>query len=198
MTVAHDVGVMSHIIQSGRVFLRPFESTDAELYRRWRADARPMVLAGWHYRAPLSLAQVEARIERLAKEPDDDYVNFLICLVADERPIGEVMLFDLDRANGSAELGIFIGEPDEWGKGYGTDAVNALIDFGFGELRLERIWLNVGTENDRARRAYEKAGFVHEGTVRHDPYESGRHTDGHVLSILRDEWLTLPGRAATA
>ncbi len=189
---------MSHIIQSGRVFLRPFEATDAELYRQWRADARPMALAGWHDRAPLSLAQVEARIERMAKEPDDDYINFLICLLADERPIGEVMLFDLDRANGSAELGIFIGEPDEWGKGYGTDAVNALIDFGFGELRLERIWLNVGTENDRARRAYEKAGFVHEGTVRHDRYESGRHTNGHVLSILRDEWLALPRRAATA
>ena len=157
-----------------------------------------MALAGWHDRAPLSLPQVEARIQRMATEPEDDYINFLICLLADERPIGEVMLFDLDRANGSAELGIFIGEPDEWGKGYGTDAVNALVDFGFGELRLERIWLNVGTENERARRAYEKAGFVHEGTVRHDRYESGRHTDGHVLAILRDEWLALPRRATTA
>ena len=87
------------------------------------------------------------------------------------------MLVELDRRNGSAELGIFIGEADEWGKGYGTDAVNAIVDFGFGELRLERIWLNVWTENDRARRAYEKAGFVHEGTLRHDRYEGGRFTE---------------------
>jgi RimJ/RimL family protein N-acetyltransferase len=196
--VAHDVDLMSHIIESGRVFLRPFETTDAELYRRWRADARPMEMAGWHYRAPMSLAQVEARIDRLAKDQDHDFMVFLICILADERPIGEVMLADIDRANGSAELGIFIGEPEDWGKGYGTDAVNALVDFGFGQLRLERIWLNVGTENERARRAYQKAGFVHEGTVRHDRYESGRHTDGHVLAILRDEWLALPRRAATA
>ena len=42
---------------------------------------------------------------------------------------------------------------------------NAIVDFGFAELRLERIWLNVWTENARAQRAYEKAGFVHGGHV---------------------------------
>ncbi len=179
---------MSHIIGSGRVYLRPFESTDAELYRRWRADADPMSLAGWHERAPLSLAQVQQRITRLTEEQGKELVTFLICLVADDRPIGEVMLVDLDHRNGSAQLGIFIGEPGEWGKGYGTDAVNAIVDFGFAELRLERIWLNVWTENPRAQRAYEKAGFVHEGTIRNDRYEHGEHTSGHVMSILRDEW----------
>ena len=179
---------MGHILRSGRVYLRPFEPADAELYRRWRADVEPMALAGWHDRAPLSLAQVEARIARLTEEQGRDQHSFLMCLVEDDRPIGEVLLFDLDWTNGSAQLGIFIGEVAEWGKGYGTDAVNALVDFGFAELRLERIWLNVWTENPRARRAYEKAGFVHEGTIRHDRYEHGEHTSGHLMSILRDEW----------
>jgi RimJ/RimL family protein N-acetyltransferase len=59
---------MTHIIASGRVFLRPFEASDAELYRRWRAEAEPMALAGWHERAPLSLAQVERRIARIADD----------------------------------------------------------------------------------------------------------------------------------
>lgn len=68
--------------------------------------------------------------------------------------------------------------------------MNALVDLGFSELRLERIWLKVWTENDRARRACEKAGFVHEGTTRHDRYEGGRFTDAHIMSILRDEWLS--------
>ena len=186
---------MKPIIASGRVYLRPLEAADAELYRRWRADAEPMALAGWRDPAPMSLAQVEARIERLAKEQGDDVYNFLICLLGDERPIGEVSLGHIDRNGGSAELGIFIGEPDEWGKGYGTDAVNALVDFGFGELRLERIWLEVWTENARARRAYEKAGFVYEATLRNDRYEGGRFTSGDVMSILRDEWSGLACRA---
>ena len=181
---------MTHIIQGERVFLRPFEPTDAELYRRWRADAEPMALAGWKDRAPLSLAQSAARMERVANDQGKDVFTFVICLLADERPIGEVMLAELDLVNGSAELGIFIGEVAEWGKGYGTDAVNAIVGFGFGELRLERIWLEVWTENPRAQRAYEKAGFVLEATLRNDRYEGGRFTSGHVMSILRDEWLS--------
>ena len=178
------------IIHAGRVRLRPFEPSDAELYRRWRADAEPMALAGWNDRAPLSLAQSAARMNRLATDQGKDYFTFLICLLADERPIGEVTLAELDRINGSAELGIFIGEVDEWGKGYGTDAINAIVGFGFAEQRLERIWLEVWTENARALRAYEKAGFVHEATLRNDRYEGGRYTSGHVMSILRDEWLS--------
>lgn len=187
---------MTHIIASGRVFLRPFEPTDAELYRRWRADAEAMSLAGWQERAPLSLAHVEKRIARLADEQGKDHSTFLICLAEDERPIGEVMLADIDRRNGSAQLGIFIGETDEWGKGYGTDAVNAIVDFGFAELRLERIWLNVWTENARARRAYEKAGFVHEGTLRRDRFEHGEFTSGDLMSIIRSEWEALSRRRA--
>ena len=121
---------MTHIIAAGRVFLRPFEAADAETYRRWRADAEPMALAGWHELAPLSLAQVEKSIAGLGDGQGKDGYAFLICLVEGERPIGEVLLMDIDRVNGSAEVGIFIGEPDEWGKGYGTDAVRALVDSG--------------------------------------------------------------------
>ena len=181
---------MTHIIASGRVFLRPFEAADAETYRRWRADAEPMTLAGWHERAPLSLAQVEKRIAGLGDGQGKDGYAFLICLVEGERPIGEVLLMDIDRVNGSAEVGIFIGEPDEWGKGYGTDAVRALVDFGFTELRLERVWLEVATDNARAERSYAKVGFTREATLRHDRWEGGRYTDGHIMSILRDEWLS--------
>jgi RimJ/RimL family protein N-acetyltransferase len=183
---------VTRLIEGERVFLRPIERADAELIHRWRSDAEVAALASMGL--PRSLAYIEQRADRLARNAEEDTYTFIICLLADERPVGEASLFKLDRVNGSAELGIFIGEKEEWGKGYGTDAVNALVDFGFGSLRLERIWLEVWTENARARRSYEKAGFVHEGTLRHDLYERGTYTDGDVMSILRDEWLALPRR----
>jgi RimJ/RimL family protein N-acetyltransferase len=186
---------VTHILEGERVFLRPFEPTDAETYRRWRDDAATMALAGWPDRGPMSLAAVEARIDRLTREPADDFITYVICALDDERPLGEVMLHGIDRVNGNAEIGIFIGEAAEWGKGYGTDAVNTIVDFGFSEMRLERIALEVWTENPRAQRAYEKAGFIHEGTQRHDRYEAGVYTDGHMMSLLRDEWLALPRRS---
>ena len=184
---------MSHLIEGQRVYLRSPEMSDVELYYRWRSDADVAALAGLPI--PVSLAQLEHRMKRHAEGGSEDAYHFMICLLADDRPIGEAVLFEVDPVNGSAELGIFIGESSEWGKGFGTDAVNAVIDFGFGTLRLERIWLNVWTENERARRAYEKAGFVLEATLRHDHYERGRFTDGHVMSMLRHEWLALPRRA---
>lgn len=177
---------MTHILTSGRAYLRPIERSGAERYRRWRADAEPKALAGWRP-GTVSLVQVEARIERLAKADDRSVMTFVICLLADDRPVGEVMLFEIDHRNGSAELGIFIGEADQWGKGYGTDAIRAMVDDGFGNLRLERIWPEVWTENARARRAYKKAGFVHEGTLRNDRFEGGRQS-GDIMSILRDAW----------
>ena len=68
-------------------------------------------------------------------------------------------------------MGIVIGEKSLWGQGYGTDALNALLDFGFGELRLERIWLEVNDDNLRGKRSYEKCGFVLRGhrAARHVP-----------------------------
>ena len=180
---------MTHVIASGRVFLRPIEPSDAPFYQRWRTDETVIRLASFPGPPP-SLAAVEQRIARVSRDQGTESYAFLICLPAEDgRPIGEASLFHLDRDNGLAELGIFLGEPEDWGKGYGTDAVTALVDFGIGELRFERIWLEVGTDNSRARGAYERAGFVHEGTLRHDRYEHGEFTDGDVMSVLRDEWL---------
>jgi RimJ/RimL family protein N-acetyltransferase len=114
--------------------------------------------------------------------------HFVICLLEDGRPIGTAGLHGIDLGSGCAEFGIAIGEKDEWGKGYGTDTLRAICDFGFGELRLERIGLLVYAGNERGRRAYEKAGFTLEGTYRRAHFSRGRHEDVHVMSLLRDEW----------
>jgi RimJ/RimL family protein N-acetyltransferase len=97
----------------------------------------------------------------------------------------------IDRDNGTAGVGIAIGDKPLWGKGLGTDAMNALVDFGFGELRLERIWLDVYDFNKRAQRSYEKAGFKVEGVQRHAHYSRGTYQDVVLMSMLRDEWTAL-------
>jgi hypothetical protein len=116
----------------------------------------------------------------------------VICLLADDRAIGTAGLHGIDEVNGSAEFGIAIGEKDEWDKGYGTDALRAICDYGFGALRLERVSLMVYAGNARGRRAYEKAGFTMEGTLRHAHFAGGSHEDVHVMSLLRGEWDAMP------
>ena len=176
------------IIRGERVFLRPAERADLPLFVRWFNDAD--VLRNLAMYAPMSDAAEAAWFDRmLAAQGTTDY-HFVICLLADARPIGTIGLHGLDLQNGNAEFGIAIGEKEEWSKGYGTDALRAICDFGFGELRLERISLYVYAGNDRARRSYEKAGFSLEGTLRRAHFGRGAHTDVNVMSLLREEWAT--------
>jgi RimJ/RimL family protein N-acetyltransferase len=115
----------------------------------------------------------------------------VICLLADGRPIGATDLREISLEDGRAAFGIVIGEKAEWNHGYGTDALNAICDFGFGQLRLERIELDVFADNLNAQRSYAKAGFTREGTLRHAHYGDGRFVDVQRMALLRDEWLAL-------
>ena len=178
------------IIRGELVYLRPSERADVATFVRWFTDAD--VVRNLAMRAPMSLAAEEQWFDRmLAAQGTTDY-HFVICLLADDRPIGTIGLHQVDQRNGTAEFGIAIGEKGEWGKGYGTDATRAICDFGFAELRLERIGLYVYAGNDGGRRVYEKAGFVHEGTLRRAHFAEGDYHDVHVMALLRDEWLALP------
>lgn len=177
------------IIRGERVYLRPAERGDLEAFVRWFADAE--VSRYLSDRAPFSMAMEERWFERLVDEQGKSRYHFVICLLSDGRAIGGTDLRNINYENGEAEFGIAIGERGEWGKGYGTDALNAICDFGFGELRLERIELEVYAGNGRAQRSYEKAGFVVEGVMRHAHYHHGEYVDVVRMALLRDEWLAL-------
>ena len=184
------------IIRGQHVYLRAAERADLPTFVRWFNDAE--VLENLAMFAPMSHVAEEAWFETMLAEQGRTRYHFVICMLTDDRPIGTIGLEEINERDGRAEFGIAIGERAEWGKGYGTDATRAICDFGFGELRLERISLLVYQGNARGRRAYEKAGFVHEGTMRRAHFARGEHHDVHVMSLLRDEWLGLTHRRSWA
>lgn len=174
------------LLRGDHVFLRPAERSDLPTFVRWFADADMSSLLG--NRAPFSEAGEELWFSRMLEQQGKDVYGFVMCRLDDGTPFGTITLMHIDRDNGSAGVGIAIGDKSMWGKGYGTDAMRALLDFGFGELRLERIWLDVYDFNKRARRSYEKAGFSAEGVQRHAHYSEGKYQDVVLMSILRHEW----------
>ncbi len=180
------------ILPGERVYLRSPERTDIPIFVRWFNDAE--LTATLEMRAPMSVPMEEAWFETMVKSQGIDNYHFTICLRADDRPIGTCNLFQVDKVNGSAGIGISIGERSLWDQGLGTEAMLALLDFGFGMVRLERLWLDVYDFNERARRSYEKCGFVLEGVQRRAIFKQGRFIDVHLMSILRDEWEGLDRR----
>jgi RimJ/RimL family protein N-acetyltransferase len=174
------------LLAHGAVYLRPAERDDLPLFVTWLNDTRTARTLS--VISPLSHALEERWFERLLEQQGQSRWHFVTCLVGDDRPVGAIELFDVDTTNGSAGLGIVIGAPDDTGQGYGSDALRALIGFAFGELRLERIWLDVYDFNERARRVCQRVGFVQEGTLRRALFRGGVHHDLHRMAILRDEW----------
>ncbi len=141
-------------------------------------------------RVPTTLDQVAHQIA-CWQEPRD--WAFAV-LVSDQvqtqgqyQAIGIVGLYDTDLITRKAEFRILLGGPYH-GKGYGTEATRLALDFGFARLGLQRIWLGVTDANIGAIRAYEKAGFTREGTLRRDLFRDGQFFDSIRMSILDTEW----------
>lgn len=104
----------------------------------------------------------------------------------DGQLIGSIDL-RLAPAASRAELGIAIQDKSFWSKGYGTDAVRAVLKHAFGEMRLHRVELHVDEANVRGIRCYEKCGFVREGLLREHRKVGGRWANTVQMSILARE-----------
>jgi len=177
------------MIYAQRLRLRAAERSDLPLFVRWLND--PEVRQNISLYLPLSLSDEEQWFEGMLQGPPAEHV-----LVIEVRqpeveswlPIGNCSLMNIDWRNRKAEFGIFIGEKAMWNQGYGTETARLILKHGFDTLNLNRIYLQVFSTNPRAIRAYEKAGFVHEGALRQAQYIDGQYVDVLWMSVLRTEW----------
>ena len=93
------------------------------------------------------------------KVANKEVVQFIIKIKENDKPIGSVYFRDIDYDKKEAEYGIFIGEDDERGKGYGSETVKLALDYAFNVINLESIILRVFADNKSAIKSYESAGF---------------------------------------
>lgn len=100
--------------------------------------------------------------------------------------IGTVSLRRYAR-DGRAELGYWLGS-ESWGAGFATEACDALVDFGFRDMGLARIYAHVLAGNVASCRVLEKLGMTNEGVRRSHVRKGKRLVDVHLYGMLRDEW----------
>jgi diamine N-acetyltransferase len=176
------------MITGNRVRLRAMEKNDLPFYVRWFND--PEVISHLKIFQPLSLGQEEQWYANvLTKSVEEQPLCIEVLKKSNWIFIGNLCFLAINQHDRSAELGIAIGEKQYWGQGYGTEALNLLVDHGFNTLNLNRIYLQVYETNPRAVRSYEKASFSTEGRLRQARYLNGRYVDVILMSILKDEWI---------
>ncbi len=176
------------LIKGELIVLRDKRVEDAEQDYKWRVDEE---LATLDATTPLRMtyASYVRLIEDELRYPAPWSRRYAI-ETHDGKLIGNCMYYDIDTARGQAELGILIGDRDYWSKGYGTDAVNALVAHVFTTTGLKRIYLHTLTWNFRAQKSFAKCGFLPLREVRRSGY------DFLLMELMRDRWELLSGGQA--
>ncbi len=166
----------------GNIIIKGLESDDMKERHLWLNDPEVTRYFTNLGSIPLSKTDLEKWYEHISQKKSQE-LHFSIC-TKESQHIGGAQIKSIDWKNRNAEMGIFIGDKNEWGKGYGTDAAKSLIRFGFYELNLHRLWLRVDSENLAALKCYQKAGFLQEGIFREEVFRNGCFHDTIVMSIL--------------
>jgi len=174
------------MITGKKTRLRALEKSDLAKVLEWLNDEEVM----WFWAEPCntqSLAQLEQWFARLQEAAGYSSKEFII-ETEEGIPIGRLNYHDLDTKHQRTEVGFQIAEKEYWGRGYGTDAVIAFLDYLFNELGLHRVYLRLENYNTRALKCYEKCGFTQEGILRHHAFARGEYHDEVMMGILRDEF----------
>jgi RimJ/RimL family protein N-acetyltransferase len=185
-------------LESERLWYRAPQASDVPFMTGALQDPRVRrnMLVG---RYPFNEEAEIAWLARHAEPPQIDGktdVGFVFGLRGADEPLGGTGLHRISMLNRNAEWGIYVGRPEEWGKGYGREVAGAMLKYGFDTLNLHRVYLRVNADNPRGIKAYEAAGFRHEGVQRAHHFVEGTYVDVVSMGILREEWLSTRIRTA--
>jgi [ribosomal protein S5]-alanine N-acetyltransferase len=170
------------VLQSENLFLRPLTIEDVTPdYVRWMNDPEVNRYMGTRYRSQ-SRADVESYVRTISQKADVYF--FAILVLPDKRHIGNIKLELAAPIHQRGELSLFIGERALWGKGLATEAISLVRDFGLHHLKLHKLTAGCFSNHKGSARAFEKAGFTHEATLREQYQCDGEWVDRWCYALL--------------
>lgn len=168
------------------VRLRGLRESDLPALTTWQMDPALNTTAS-NWALPMSEAAAKEKFQKWSANERDDLGFSIETLDPEPILVGHLGLFGARPKDRCATIGIGLGR-EYVGRGYGTDAVRTVVSYGFREMGLHRIQLDVAAFNTAGIRAYAKAGFVEEGRRRQAIFHDGRWYDEVWMSILDEEW----------
>lgn len=176
-------------IETNRLVLRRMKRSDAQkAFDHWLSDERVS-----DNRVNAAHKTVSETNERIAKIVSD-YVNKEFCWWAIERKadrtlIGEIDLYEFDYSTCNCEVSYSIGY-EWWNQGYGTEALRAVVEFGFRYMNIHKITAAHNTDNPASGKVMGKVGMKQEGTIRHMIRNAkGQYKDCAIYGLLQEDYV---------
>lgn len=172
-------------MKSQRLDIRESIFDDLECFSKWERE--PQVTKFF----TIDDGKTYEMIVREFYEWKDDKTKkqFTICMADTGIPIGRIYISRIDRKYDSLDITrIYIADTEMRGKGYGEEALKAILKWAFEDMNCERVTLDHFNDNMIAAALYEKVGFVREGVMRHGVKKNGKYVDLCLMAMLRKEY----------
>jgi len=171
-----------YILSGKRILLKKLTVSDvSDAYHRWMND--PEINQYMESRFfPSSLEDLKANVEKIADSQD----NFFFAILTNEnrKHIGNIKLGPVNWIHRRADIGIIIGDKNSWGRGYGSDAIEAICSFAFRNLNLHKLTAGGYVSNVASYKAFKKCQFQLEGTRKCHAFCNGQYADTLLLGLI--------------
>jgi len=171
-----------------RVYLRALEFEDYKMSIDWRRDDEVWsMLVGPKYF--VSSEYEKKWVENVATKSEGNSIQLAVCLKENDKYIGNIYLTGIDWINRTAESHTIIGDKNEWGKGYATEAKRLMLDFAFGERNLRKIHAKILEDNKQSIRVCEKCGYKQEGVLKEAVFKNGKYIDVILFAVFKKDYM---------
>lgn len=174
-------------IETQRLILRRFKRVDTEsVFKTWLSD--PAVQNNYGEKACNTIVEAQQIIDTwVSQYPNNEFYRWAIILKGANKNIGQIAFYLVDSKNQRADAEYCIGQ-SYWGNGYATEALNALIEYAFRYIRLNRVQAFHRSKNAASGKVLEKAGMKYEGTLKQYLIHNNEFDDCIMYAAIRHEW----------
>lgn len=173
-------------IDGKTIALTPKNQEHIETYARWINSEKVRMFS--RNEVPRSVDEIKKWFEPKGDGPKED-IGFEIWHKEDQKLIGFGGLNNINYFHSFANLYMEIGETEYWNQGIATEATKLITEYGFLELNMNKIYVEIFSPNIGSLKAAKKAGFIPEATLKQQVYVEGRYVDIERFYLLKDEWM---------
>lgn len=174
-------------LETDRLILREFVADDWSVVLAYQSDPRYLRYYEWKGRTEAEVRAFVGRFVGYQEAVPRTKFQLAIETRAQSKLIGNCGVRLPEAGARVADLGYEL-DPEQWGRGYATEAARAILAFGFTELGLHRVWASCIADNAASAHVLEKLGLCRESYLREGAYYKGRWWDKYRYAILEDEW----------
>ncbi|MCP8617945.1 GNAT family N-acetyltransferase [Salirhabdus salicampi] len=171
--------------ETERLVLRPYDLSDAPRAQKIGDDKAVAETTFIPY--PYTLEKVEDWIKNHSSLIENGDAYPLAVILKSEKQLIGTMTIRIDKNHHKGELAYWVGK-DYWGKGYATEASKKMLEFGFKELNLNRIWAPVMSKNKASGKVMQKVGLSYEGTLKQDILRWDKYEDIDIYGLLKKDY----------